>query len=58
MGEAGTAKICSSYNSDTIHLVFDKMVTLSIKDLEHKSQNSVDYEEHIIAGPEQKRPRN
>ena len=51
-------KICSSYNLDTIHLVFDKIVTTSIKDLEHKSRNSVDDEEYIVTGPEQKRSRN
>ena len=28
-------KICSSYNSNTIHLVFNKIVTPSIKYLEH-----------------------
>ena len=28
-------KICSSYNSDIIHLVFNKIVTPSIKYLEH-----------------------
>ena len=48
-------KICNSYHSDTIHLVFNKMVTSLIKDLEDKSQNSVDDEECIITGPEQKR---
>ena len=51
-------KICSSYNLDTIHLIFDKVVTPSIKDLEHKLRNSVDDEEYIVTGPEQKRPRN
>ena len=50
-------KICSTYNSDNIHLVFDKMVIPSIKDLEHQSRNSVDNEEYIISGPEQKRPK-
>ena len=34
------------------------MVTPSIKDLEHKSRSSVDDEEYIITGPEQKKPRN
>lgn len=61
MGQTVTVilkKTCSSYNSDTIHLVFDKMVAPSIKELEHKSQNSVDDEEYIITRPEQKRPRN
>ena len=51
-------KICSSYNSGIIHVAFDKMVTPSIKDLEHKSRNSVDDEEYIITGPKQKQPRN
>ena len=40
MGQTVTVilkKTCSSCNSDTIHLVFDKMVTPSIKELEHKS---------------------
>ena len=34
------------------------MVTPLIKDLEHKSRNSIDDEECIITGLEQKRPRN
>ena len=34
------------------------MITHSIKDLEHKSQNSIDDEEYIITMLEQKRPRN
>ena len=51
-------KTCNSYNSETIHLVFDKMITPSIKDLEHQSQNSVDDKEYTTTGLEQKRPRN
>ena len=47
-----------SYNSDSIHLTFDKMVTPLINDLEHKSRNSIDDEEHIITGLKQKRPKN
>ena len=47
-----------SYNSDSIHLIFDKMVTPLINDLEHKSRNSIDDEEHIITGLKQKRPKN
>ena len=48
----------TSYSSDTIHLFLGKMITPSIKDFEHKSRNSVDDEEYIIAGLEQKIPRN
>ena len=34
------------------------MVTPLINDLEHKSRNSIDDEEHIITGLKQKRPKN
>ena len=34
------------------------MATALIKDLEHKSQNSIDDEEYIITGMEQKIPKN
>ena len=34
------------------------MATPLIKDLEHKSRNSIDDEEYIITGMEQKRPKN
>ena len=61
MGQTATVilkKTYSSYNSNTIHHVFHKMVTLLIKGLEHKPRNSVDDDEYIITGPEQKGPRN
>ena len=34
------------------------MVKPSIKDLEHKSRHSIDDEEYIITGPEQRTPEN
>lgn len=51
-------KLLNNFKCNQIHLVFDKVVSLSIKDSERNNSSSTREQLFTITGPDQKRPSN
>ena len=52
-------KVLGSFNCRNIHLVFDKVISPSIKDIERNARSASSRQEtYTITGPEQTRPTN